>query len=604
MVNMNNKTEKALDKTKFFVLGWVDKKKRSLSPPQARPGFHGDNNIISIHNLGRFYFNKPWYIDLAENEVMACIKFGQIHDGTKLLSAEDILMNGWVTPSGITFERIYGNGAVIVLSKTQPHCFVYRNLLSAPPIYYYKDDANFIVTDNLRVMLDILPTPQLNENVLIQHFLFRGMSCGHTYVQGVRSLLTGEQLSWDYGEMAIELKRKISDVYDPKNQINVNDETVELFLSKLKAVLAIYLKGKEYNSATMLSGGVDSSLLQMAINELGIINFPSFSFRVESKDFDYEVQYAKDSMEKLGTLHTFYSITPEIYRDSLIKSTEILGRPVIHDVIPCFYALSEFISSQHPEYSNWYTGYFADGLHGVSNSLQVAQGDKYRSWPVPILNFLGKVFGPISQSKSYGAIRAAETLSFARDTNSPQHHLNSVGQFADWDMITKCFDKDEIFAVYAERRNLIASYIDSEFMVENMNTLDLLTDGVEPASVVRQQGLYWGGEYIAPYGDDSILQTVYSFEPLSRYTYSNKVKPILKMALGSRTSVRSINSPKGWSGVGDDLWLWMKEGVMQDMVHAIERPGFIDSVEFERKLQNPDWFMWNLLTLDVFIKSI
>jgi hypothetical protein len=171
-------------------------------------------------------------------------------------------------------------------------------------------------------------------------------------------------------------------------------------------------------------------------------------------------------------------------------------------------------------------------------------------------------------------------------------------------MITKCFDKSEIFAVYAEKRKLVGSYIDSDFMVENMNTLDLLTDGVEPASVVRQQGLYWGGEYIAPYGDDTILETVYSFDPLSRYTYSSKVKPILKMALGSRTSVKSLNSPKGWSGVGEDLWVWMQEGVMQDMVRGIDRPGFIDPVEFENKLQNPDWFTWGLLTLDVFKKSI
>jgi hypothetical protein len=43
---------------------------------------------------------------------------------------------------------------------------------------------------------------------------------------------------------------------------------------------------------------------------------------------------------------------------------------------------------------------------------------------------------------------------------------------------------------------------------------------------------------------------------------------------------------------------------MQDMVRGIDRPGFIDPVEFENKLQNPDWFTWGLLTLDVFKKSI
>lgn len=41
-----------------------------------------------------------------------------------------------------------------------------------------------------------------------------------------------------------------------------------------------------------------------------------------------------------------------------------------------------------------------------------------------------------------------------------------------------------------------------------------------------------------------------------------------------------------------------------DMVRTIDRPGFMDRDDFENKLQNPDWFTWNLLTLDVFKKSI
>ena len=40
------------------------------------------------------------------------------------------------------------------------------------------------------------------------------------------------------------------------------------------------------------------------------------------------------------------------------------------------------------------------------------------------------------------------------------------------------------------------------------------------------------------------------------------------------------------------------------MEQDIERPGFMQQADFERKLEKPDWFTWNLLTLDVFKKEV
>jgi hypothetical protein len=44
--------------------------------------------------------------------------------------------------------------------------------------------------------------------------------------------------------------------------------------------------------------------------------------------------------------------------------------------------------------------------------------------------------------------------------------------------------------------------------------------------------------------------------------------------------------------------------VLHDMVRAIRRPAFIERSDFERKLERPDWFTWNLLTLDLFEKHV
>ncbi|GAH17518.1 unnamed protein product, partial [marine sediment metagenome] len=50
----------------------------------------------------------------------------------------------------------------------------------------------------------------------------------------------------------------------------------------------------------------------------------------------------------------------------------------------------------------------------------------------------------------------------------------------------------------------------------------------------------------------------------------------------------------------EDLYVWMKEGVLKDMVRAIERPGFISKKKFADLIDKPRPFLWDLLTYDIF----
>jgi hypothetical protein len=65
------------------------------------------------------------------------------------------------------------------------------------------------------------------------------------------------------------------------------------------------------------------------------------------------------------------------------------------------------------------------------------------------------------------------------------------------------------------------------------------------------------------------------------------------------------SQPKGWSGLGEQtLFSWMRDGELSGLVKNIERPGFMSKADFEQKLERPDWFTWNLLTMDVFKKEV
>ncbi|MGD2144541.1 MAG: asparagine synthase-related protein, partial [Anaerolineae bacterium] len=592
----------------YFACGCA----REPSSPSLRQklqalGVHAQ--ICPIEGYGWVFFTTPDYADVAHSEQMIWIKLGHVHDGERLLTAQDMIGREWLTPDGVQVEAIQGSAALIGLAKHEPLCFIHRNLLSVPDVYYWTDpvDEVLVATDNLRLMIDLLPEPRLNEEVLPQHFLYRAVYGGQTYVQDVSELLVGEMLTWRGGTSDVELRRDLRALRGEKPYKPVDLETVSWFFEQLRTVVGFYLEGNACRSATMLSGGPDSSLLQVAINAQPDINrpYPSFSYVVDTPAFAFEVEYAQQSVRALGTDHTFVEIKPEAYPDWLIQCIEILGRPIPDDVRPCFLALADHISSRKRIISRLFHGHIADGLHGVQNSLEIVQGDRYRNWPVPLLKVLGIVLVPVSRSKSYGARKAAETLLARRDVNSPSHSLNSVGLYTDWELAGRCFSSRAVREALATKRGLQERYVDSDAMVEKANILDLVTDGIDPASVVRQLGLYCGREYIFPYGDEAILEATLSFDPVDRYTYDHRVKPILKLALESQVLLGVTNKPKGWSGVGQaELGRWMREGVLSDLVRGIERPSFIERVDFEWKVEQPDWFTWNLLTLDLFRKHV
>jgi hypothetical protein len=53
-----------------------------------------------------------------------------------------------------------------------------------------------------------------------------------------------------------------------------------------------------------------------------------------------------------------------------------------------------------------------------------------------------------------------------------------------------------------------------------------------------------------------------------------------------------------------ELFYAMREGELHEMVRAIERPGFLSQKEFTEKIENPAWFTWSMLNLDLVKKYV
>jgi asparagine synthetase B (glutamine-hydrolysing) len=326
---------------------------------------------------------------------------------------------------------------------------------------------------------------------------------------------------------------------------------------------------------------------------------------IDSPDFEYEIGYAKQAAERFNTNHHFVKISEQQFTDYIIETIDVLGRPISFDGTAYFWGLVKYLSANENRIKFLFDGTLADGLLGSPRSIWIVQGDKYRNWPIPALDLLGYILKPFSQSKAFGAYSAAKTLRDQKNLDSPDCYLNNGDMGTNWDIVSNSFPPQVLSDALAVNRNIEKRYLSSEFFVEQLNVIGLLTGSIEHTLLLRQLGLYKGVEFIFPYSDEVIVEAAFSFLPLERYTYQNFPKPILRFALESRAQLEVINQRKGQSSLmRENVFPWMRHGALRDLVRSIERPQFLSTSDFEHSINNPDWFTWNMLTMDLYLKNV
>ncbi len=591
---------------KFFAIGYL----------QAPISDHFQEKLNSLEKYattykvgesGLFFHTSPFYLDMYSDQEMFWIKIGQLHDGTQLLSMEEIHRRGFVGHDGIKSELVHGNGVILGASKSVSQCFIYRNILAAPAINYWAQGGNFLAADNLRLLASLLDQPQLNDDILAEHYIYRAIYSKETYLADVANLVSGETLNWDSGKLDVSLVQSLDSMSEVADHKPIKPESVNWYFNQMAKLVGIYMEDKASTSASLLSGGFDSTFIQAAINQQPGQQqaYPSVSYVIDSPQFAFEVEYAQDAAQALGTKHTTYKISAGEYRQYLERTIGILGRPVPDDVRPCFQFLFDKLHAESRSIKYLYHGQLGDGLNGLPEGIQVIQGDKYRGWPIPVLDLAALLISPLSRSKAFGAKHAAATLKSAKDPGSPDNLLNSAGVYTDWSQVTRSFPESSIQAVFKSNHDLENYYSSSDWLIERIHNFDVITDSMHTISINYQMGLFSGIELLFPFADDLIIKSSYQFDPLIRYCHNHQIKPILRYGLQANVPSLDMDKPKGWSGMGPSfLFELMRAGELRDMVHAIKRPGFIDQRDFEHKIEQPDWFTFNLLTLDIFKNQV
>jgi len=567
---------------------------------------------IDFGDWGHFFFYAS-YGDVEETQETLALKLGFVHSlAGSPLSTKQLVVQKAVTPRMIDHRALSGNALVACLGKKEASFSVYQTLMSAYQLHYSVSGEEILCSDSLRCLVSTLGHIELNEDIIPYHFALLYAPGRLTFFRNVHRLLPGEFLQWREGNLDIHIAQDLRFVDNSPRFDYADDHTTAIVHKRLGKVLGAYMDDIEESGqgglGNLLSGGIDSSLLQLILNELSSHSPRSFSYApLQAPSFEYEIEYARQASEVFGTDHTFVEIAPQDFPDLLIRATDALAQPVISDPEVNKLGLAEYLAKNVDDVHFFANSLAADTLFGSKQAQKLKLLETASKIPMSryVLGAMGTLLKPF-MPQAQTLLKAADVLAQANDTNSFIIPLNTRCTHMEFDLPRRFFGDEAILKTFQYRQSLEAQYLDSNHHIEKAYVMSLLTFLYEIQVQSQRLFLSQNKEQIHPFMDQDIIRLSFAFHPQVRYVAHFTFKYPLKRILAQRSSstIGMGRKLKGGSTAFADVLTWMKSGPLREMIRDIELPGFMSRKELEDLSQRPNWFLWSLLTFDIFQKRI
>lgn len=574
------KSNSAIPTGDFTIFGFTKKPERQVEDHLS--GRLGITPItLDLGNAGCLFFYTS-YADVVESEEAIVIKLGFLRSPTQSpISAKDVLWEKMIQPFQVDSTAFRGNALLAYLSKNKPLFSVFRTLIAVPQLYYHTSENGIICSDRLRCVTNVIDHVELNQEVLPMHFLFRSTPGNLTYFRHVQRMLPGEFLKWYDGQLSTKLMQDLHFRDDSLSFSHYNSHSLDAVYESLRNVVGDYVTQIEecgQGLANLLSGGVDSSILQLILHEKSSSRpSHSFSYAAQAPSFEFEIANAREASQLFQTEHTFIDFQPEDYPRLLLQTTDILGQPPVLATEPSILTVAEFAQRADMPMRFFFSGQAADALFGLPGARKL-KGLAYLG-RIPgaslILRGMGTLLKPI-KAPSRVMLKGAEILTSVADPHAFASPSNTIAVYADVDTVRRCFGDKAVVAAFEYRRELATQYRKSNHQLEKVYTIDLITDAYEVAAQRQQLFLAYRREQVHPFLDEDVLRVAFAFPAHLRYIKGFQSKYLLKAILERETDSMAARKPKGFSIFQRDLYAWMRSGPLHPLILDIELPGFLN----------------------------
>ncbi|MDR2754567.1 MAG: hypothetical protein LBC20_02565 [Planctomycetaceae bacterium] len=517
------------------------------------------------------------------------------------------LLNSYLKTETLSVDGLEGNFVLVLVDTVRETILLYRHLVGSYETYYAQTANGFCFGSNLATLarrsgLSLRP----NESMLPVLFLYRIVPGQNTLFDGIFKLLPGELVSWKTGTLKRQQLMTMPQFDEPHK--TSEEESIDRTEFILDQMLTDWYERKP-QSAVLLSGGVDSMILQVHWNTVCrhfephrspqsaavVLNHP-----YTKPDFDYTIS----AVHQLGTEHLNIEQQPL----SAEMMSEILSQTGdMPNHVQSFYFSTLAEGMRKAGFEAGICGEGADGMFGNSCPDDILSALIWRrKIPVPMFrSLIAKLIDQIKPQNYYAPIfRLANHIT---DLDYPQHPQNNAATFTDFDRVEELFGRGGMLDAMCYRRSILdrvsipSSSSDDPYSLLRAQLIGFFGEGIATAAYWCSMFHRHGVEMYNPFQDSRLIRAVSNIRIDTRFVHGNP-KQVLKKALARHVPEAFSRRPK--LGFGQPIFLWLAPGgCLFDAVRQIDDQPWLTPKAKQKILATPNWFLWTLLCYDLWYKT-
>jgi asparagine synthase (glutamine-hydrolysing) len=289
---------------------------------------HTRLNIIDLKNEA----NQPMIFDeliiVFNGEIYNYKELKQTEDlECKTLSDTEVLIRLYQKYDTNFLNLLNGAFSFCIYDIAKDRYFCARDRYGKKPFYYYKNsdtkDNKFIFCSMIKPIIKLLGfTPKLNKVALSQYLQFFTPLAPNTFYIDILKLDSGSYLIYEKNTIFIKKYYKI------KTNKRIFEENIAL--KNIEDILNNSVEKRvkcDVTVGTLLSGGIDSSLISTIYSQISNKRIDTFSVGYKTYQKYSELSYANIVAKNINSNHTSLEIGQEDFIESLDEVFENLEEP-------------------------------------------------------------------------------------------------------------------------------------------------------------------------------------------------------------------------------------------------------------------------------------
>ena len=210
-------------------------------------------------------------------------------DGIKVRSNSDteVLLYLYIKYGSEMLDKLNGMFSFAIWDNQEQSLFIARDRLGVKPLYYSDLNGQFMFASEQKALLEAGIPKDVDEDQLDELLLYRFTSGEDTLMKHISRLLPGHFLIIHKGRITISRWWNLSEKIK-NNRLQLPNDPFEWFEETFKSSLN-YRMISDVPVGVLLSGGLDSSSVVAALNQIGHKNLSTFTVGFEEKSFELNV---------------------------------------------------------------------------------------------------------------------------------------------------------------------------------------------------------------------------------------------------------------------------------------------------------------------------